>query len=96
MHTFSGGADGSVPQAGLLWDRAGNFYGTTTRGGDFDRGTIFRIKATGQFKVLHSFTGGSGGANPSASLIRDAAGRIYGTTIEGGDHDKGTVFRLDP
>lgn len=96
LHTFSGGADGSVPEAGLLRDFSGNLYGTTTRGGDFDRGTIFRISASGKFKVLHSFTGGSEGANPSAPLVRDAAGRLYGTTFGGGAHNKGTVFRLDP
>jgi uncharacterized repeat protein (TIGR03803 family) len=96
LHTFGGGSDGSVPRAALLRDDAGNFYGTTTRGGDSDRGTIFRISATGQFTVLHSFTGGAGGSNPSAPLIRDAMGRLYGTTFSGGVYGKGTVFRLDP
>jgi uncharacterized repeat protein (TIGR03803 family) len=97
LHIFSGGADGSVPQAGLIRDKIGNLYGTTTRGGDFDGGTLFRISAAGQSKVLHSFAGGPfEGRGPSARLTLDAAGNLYGTTLSGGPANAGTVFKLAP
>jgi uncharacterized repeat protein (TIGR03803 family) len=97
LHIFSGGADGSVPKAGLIRDRVGNLYGTTTRGGDFDGGTLFRISPTGNLKVLHSFAGApSEGRGPSARLTRDDAGNFYGTTLSGGPSNAGTVFKLTP
>ena len=97
LHTFMGGVDGAAPEAGLLRDAAtGNLYGTTTRGGTFNQGTVFVLGLAGQFKVLHSFTGGSGGSDPWSVLVRDAGGHLYGTTVQGGVYDKGTVFRMDP
>ena len=53
--------------------------------------------AAAQEKVLHSFNNnGTDGISPYASLIIDAAGNLYGTTVEGGIHDLGTVFELSP
>src|SRR5205807_5146652 len=46
------------------------------------------------FTVLHSFTGGSDGRFPDASLIRDSVGNLYGTTDMGGPSDAGTVFKV--
>jgi hypothetical protein len=94
---FYGGIDGSGPTGSLVFDAAGNLYGTTSLGGtgrctlEFDLvgcGTVFELspKAGGGWseKVLHSFGGGSDGALPVAGLVFDAAGNLYGVTYEGG------------
>jgi hypothetical protein len=94
---------------GLIFDAAGNLYGTTQGGGDFqyrgDGGVVFELtpKAHGSWKeaVLHSFCSLKGcedGELPYAGLIFDAAGSLYGTTVTGGPSgDKyGVVFQLTP
>ncbi len=101
LHSFTGGSDGGYPQAGLIMDRKGNFYGTASVGGTNDDGTVFRISAHGKFSVLHAFAGGNDGVNPVAALIEDKAGNFYGTTRLGGgtgcfDGGCGTVFKLAP
>jgi uncharacterized repeat protein (TIGR03803 family) len=96
LHSFTGSADGRNPDAGLVMDVAGSLYGTTEFGGTADLGTIFQIDASGQHRVLHSFTGDStDGSNPKAGLIVDNAGKLYGTTFSGGFYGKGTVFLFD-
>jgi uncharacterized repeat protein (TIGR03803 family) len=94
LYSFAGSPDGASPQAGLIGDAAGNFYGTTVAGGSSHVGTVFKLAPSGE-TVLHSFSG-QDGANPQADLILDAAGNLYGTTLSGGDSNAGTVFRLDP
>jgi uncharacterized repeat protein (TIGR03803 family) len=96
LYSFTGGQDGGDPYGGLIRDAAGNFYGTTVKGGAFNLGTVIKLNASGKFKVLYSFAGGADGAFPYASLIRDAAGNLYGTTTQGGASGYGTVFKLDP
>lgn len=91
--------DGSGPGANLVIDSAGNFYGTTRRGGTLGFGTIFKLTpgSNGSWteKVLHNFTGGSDGANPNGTtLTLDAAGNIYGVSGAGGPHNYGLVFKL--
>ena len=93
MFSFAG-ADGANPWAGLVTDGAGNFYGTTYNGGTSNEGTVYKITAAGIHSVLHSFAGGSAGANTSAPLIFDGAGYLYGTTQYGGAGNRGTVFRI--
>ena len=61
---FSSEANGYNPNAGSTSDSAGNFYGTTLYGGTGNAGVVFKLDATGQETVLHSFTGGLDGANP--------------------------------
>jgi uncharacterized repeat protein (TIGR03803 family) len=103
LHTFTGGADGAFPFAGLIRDDQGNLYGTTRYGGTYDVGTVFNVDPTGKEAVLYSFTGGTDGANPYAGLIRDKEGNLYGTTLYGGDlsctlegpFGCGVVFRID-
>ncbi len=98
LHTFCpkiGCSDGSFPYAGLIRDRAGNLYGTTKEGGSSDFGTVFEVDTSGTETVLYSFTGGNDGGYPYASLIRDPAGNLYGTTEAGGSSAVGTVFKLD-
>ena len=107
LYSFAGGNDGSFPHAGLIRDAAGNLYGTTYDGGGpncypFGCGTVFRIAPDGTETVLHSFAGGSDGAEPWDRLVRNGDGNLYGTTIIGGggacDNGGGcgTVFRIAP
>jgi len=102
LYTFTGGADGSNPYAGVVRDAPGNLYGTTDRGGTYGSGVVFKLDITGKETVLHTFTGGTDGANPFAGLLRDNAGNLYGTTHEGGDltcdppYGCGVVFKLTP
>ncbi len=95
VHDFlGGGQEGSAPAAALIHDAAGNVYGTTLYGGFYNQGTVFKVDATGNATVLHTFTAGADGGSPSGGVIRDAAGNLYGTTQLGGDF-YGTVFKLD-
>src|SRR6185369_16323811 len=92
-----GGQDGYTPAAGLVPDEAGNLYGTTEGGGAFGVfGTVFKLDASGNLTVLHSFAGApTDGEFPLAGLIRDKAGNLYGTTEVGGAFNNGTVFKVD-
>jgi len=98
LYSFAGGADGGTPYAGLIFDSAGNAYGTTYAGGASGLGTVFELSpgsgGTWTQTVLYSFGKGKDGANPQAGLIFDASGNLYGTTYAGGRDGKGTVFEL--
>jgi uncharacterized repeat protein (TIGR03803 family) len=96
LHSFSG-SDGTFPIAGLIRDSAGNLYGTTSRGGSWDSGTIFKLDSSGNnFTVLHSFgLVANDGIQPFAGVILGSAGNLYGTTLFGGSSNAGTVFKLD-
>jgi uncharacterized repeat protein (TIGR03803 family) len=94
LYSFTGGADGRYPQAGVIRDSAGNFYGTTIQGGT-DFGVVFKLDTAGQETVLYAFTG-DGGLTPSGGVIRDSAGNLYGTTGQGGTANRGVVFQLAP
>src|ERR1035437_5793432 len=102
LHNFdNNGTDGAYPYAGLVFDTAGNLYGTTYAGGSYGVGTVFELTPNGSGgwteKVLHSFGSGTDGGNPRAGLIFDAAkSNLYGTTPAGGTHTFGTVFELSP
>jgi uncharacterized repeat protein (TIGR03803 family) len=98
LHSFTYG-DGALPSFGVIRDTNGNLYGTTVYGGIQKKtctlgcGVIFRVTKAGKESTLYSFTFAEG-ANPEASVIRDAKGNLYGTTVMG--HFFGTVFRLTP
>ena len=97
LHAFGGGADGAYPYAGLVQDGQGNLYGTTDAGGANDAGTVFRVTPTGQETVIYSFSeAGGDGTGPTAGLIQDPQGNLYGTTEYGGFNGAGTVFRVTP
>jgi uncharacterized repeat protein (TIGR03803 family) len=96
LHAFTGGSDGGYPYyGGLVRDGLGNLYGTTSFGGANQYfGTVFKVNKSGKLVVLYSFSGQADGGQPNASLIRDAAGNLYGTTVGGGSAGHGTVFKL--
>ncbi len=99
LHNFAGGADGTNPNAGLVLDATGNFYGTTRYGGQgcYGRGcgTVFELSATGQETILYRFRDVPDGASPLGGVAIDSSGNIYGTTWLGGAYSLGTVFSLD-
>ena len=95
LYIFSG-ANGANPESGVIIDSAGNMYGTTVNGGAANAGEVYELNPIGQETLLHSFTGGTDGANPVAALIRDSAGNLYGTASNGGNSLTGVVFALDP
>jgi uncharacterized repeat protein (TIGR03803 family) len=95
------GLDGVSPTASMVFDAAGNLYGTTGGGGSYDLGTVFKLtpNADGSWteSVLHSFSG-SDAYYPVNGVIFDAAENLYGTTLDGGPYNNfgGTVFQLMP
>jgi uncharacterized repeat protein (TIGR03803 family) len=94
LHAFPDNpTDGTGPLT-LTRDAAGNFYGTTAGGGVFGLGTVFKLDTLGAETVLYSFGSAPDGYLPSGSLIRDAAGNLYGVTSNGG-YGYGTVYKLD-
>src|ERR1039458_9838760 len=95
LHTFTGGADGGDPNAGVIRDSAAKLYGTTGGGGTAGKGVVFKVDTSGNETVLYSFTGGAEGSDPNPSVIRDSAGNLYGTTIGGGTAGKGVAVKLD-
>jgi uncharacterized repeat protein (TIGR03803 family) len=94
LYSFTGGADGRDPAAGVIQDAAGNFYGTTEYGGNRSYGVVFKLDTAGNETVLHNFNGGTDGEFPSG-LIRDNSGNLFGTTGEGGPNGYGEVFEVD-
>lgn len=104
LYTFTGGADGANPRAGLVRDAAGNLYGATPNGGDNSLacygftgcGVVFEVDPHGNETTLHTFTMGTDGGFPYSTLTMDAAGNLYGTTEYGGASGSGIVFKIDP
>ena len=82
LHVFEG-PDGSNPVSVTI-DGAGNLYGTTSGGGPLGHGTVFELNTKGQLTTLYSFTGGADGGGPSAGVILDPRGDLFGTTYSGG------------
>jgi uncharacterized repeat protein (TIGR03803 family) len=109
IHSFTGGDDGGVPEASLIFDKAGNLYGTTYIGGTHGYGVTFELiphsNGTWSERVLHQFGGGEDGNGPFGGVIFDSAGNLYGTTAYGGDDQCGLagnpigcgiVYKLTP
>lgn len=91
LHSFTGGADGANPYAGLIQAGDGTFYGTTVNGGD-GFGTVYKMDASGTLTTLHAFSGGADGAKPYTGLIQARNGLFYGTTAYGGRGDGGEPY----
>jgi uncharacterized repeat protein (TIGR03803 family) len=104
LYNFAGSPDGAEPYGALVLDAQGNFYGTTSSGGASEWGTLFKIDASHNETILHSFTFATDGGEPYGTLTRDSKGNLYGTTAKGGpDFNRrcngsgcGTVFKLTP
>jgi uncharacterized repeat protein (TIGR03803 family) len=106
LHSFQYNGDGSTPMGGVIQDASGNIYGTTYEGAQFGGGVVFELTpqtdGTWTETILHSFeTNGSDGNAPTASLILDAKGNLYGTTYYGGngagaESGFGIFFELTP
>ncbi|MGB7149382.1 MAG: choice-of-anchor tandem repeat GloVer-containing protein [Terriglobales bacterium] len=98
LYNFTGEADGANPTYSyVMLDSAGNLYGTTYNGGANGLGVVFELSLVGTSwteTVLHSFAGGTDGANPVNGLVMDSAGNLYGKTYSGGSGNNGTVFEL--
>jgi uncharacterized repeat protein (TIGR03803 family) len=100
LYNFSGGSDGSQPYGGLIFDSAGNLYGTTFQGGASNAGTVYELTpgkgGAWTETVLYSFAGGADGSGPQSDLNFDQAGNLFGTTTGGGSPGNGIVFQLTP
>jgi uncharacterized repeat protein (TIGR03803 family) len=113
IHTFSDGQDGAYPYAGLVTDKKGNLYGAANQGGDLKAscppanngcGTIFKLapsKSGWKFQPIYVFRGGKNGQGPYGRVAFGPDGKLYGTTVEGGNEQPcssgcGSVFRLKP
>jgi uncharacterized repeat protein (TIGR03803 family) len=111
LYSFGNGAnDGANPVSGVIFDSAGNLYGTTMRGGSGGQfycpgnegcGTVFELTPSGlgwTEKILYNFGvyGRWDGRSPVAGLIFDGSGNLYGATYASGSGGGGTVFELSP
>lgn len=100
LHTFGGAGDGSLPyRSVMIFDDAGNLYGTTALGGSSNYGIVFQLTPSGSGwveKVIYNFTDGNDGGYPYAGLILDQSGNLYGATTDGGTGGGGTIFELSP
>jgi uncharacterized repeat protein (TIGR03803 family) len=79
---------------GIIIDKSGNLFGTTSSGGSNGRGTVFEITAAGSYRILYSFPALKDGNGPVSSLTLDSQGNLYGITDGGGLYAEGTVFKL--
>ena len=98
LYQFHDSSDGAGPAGGLIFDSAGNLYGTTESGGSGDGGTVFEMSPSGggwYFNLLYSLSG-TPDSGPYGKLVMDSAGNLYGTTISGGAYHWGSVFKLTP
>ena len=95
LHEFAGGAnDGNFPEAGLTLSGS-TLFGTTRIGGDANQGTVFSINTDGSnFQLLHEFAGGANDGNGPVAGLTLSGSTLFGTTSNGGDADRGTVFSI--
>ena len=93
LYSFQGGNDGSSPEAGVVFDKAGNLYGTTAYGGGSNNcGTIFELQpGSGGWseQILHTFNCADG--DIPNGLILGPGGALFGSTLWGNN-----IFRLAP
>jgi uncharacterized repeat protein (TIGR03803 family) len=110
LYRFTGGADGAVPGyypanvAGTnLALYGGNIYGTASYGGNqmglSGAGVVYELSPSGDAwkqTVLHTFASSPDGKVPQSGVVADVDGNLYGTTVQGGDSDNGTVYKITP
>jgi len=93
------GTDGGYSTASLIQGSDGSLYGTASDGGTYNGGTVFRITTSGTLTTLYNFCAQpncADGTSPWAALALGADGNFYGTTVRGGTHNQGTVFKITP
>ena len=99
IYSFQQGTDGNSPISNLVFDKAGNLYGTTSEGG-LGRGVIFKLSPVGAGKwtetVVHAFEGPPDGGFAYNGMVVDAFGNFYGATVHGGENDDGSVYNFTP
>ena len=96
VYRFAGDPDGWEPNGNVVFDQAGNLYGTTLSGGANGRGTVYELTPSNggwTEQVIYSFTANDG--DGPSSLLMGKNGNLYGTTFVGG-HGGGVVFQLAP
>ncbi|MGA7460198.1 MAG: choice-of-anchor tandem repeat GloVer-containing protein [Candidatus Korobacteraceae bacterium] len=99
LWTFTEYPSGCSPLSGVIFDPAGNLYGTTTEGGANEYGAAFELSPSGQswsLTPLHQFVDSSDGSDPLGNLIFDSAGNLFGTNRFGGPGGEGGIFELSP
>lgn len=84
---------GRSPKGTLLRTKDGSLYGTTTRGGRYGRGTVFKVDTNGVLTAIAAFSRTTG-LEPNGGLVQGPDGALYGTTYEGGSRGGGSVFRV--
>ncbi len=98
IYSFTGGNDGSYPEFGaVIFDSAGNLYGTAAGGGSYNQGVVYELTPSGDGwaeSVLYTFTGGNDGGQPFAGLTFNRAGNLFGEAAYYGASGYGTVFKL--
>jgi uncharacterized repeat protein (TIGR03803 family) len=99
----SGCADGAHPAGGLVFDSAGNLYGTATQGGSNGQGVAFELSpgANGSWtqQVLYNFCSAidcADGSNPNSALVMDDSGNLYGTALQSVENGTSIAFQLAP
>jgi uncharacterized repeat protein (TIGR03803 family) len=107
LYSFQDKKDGSLPNAVPIQGVDGNFYGVSSSCTGFGEnnscltenenkfGAVYKLTAKGKFTVLHTFNGNDGG-NPIGPLVEASDGNFYGTTLDGGAHNRGVIFRISP
>lgn len=96
VYGFPGGANGATPKgAALVFDSAGNMYGTTSAGGT-GNGVVYQLTPQGTQTPIYTFAGTPDGATPYSGVILDSAGNFYGVTTAGGAAGDGAVYELSP
>ena len=104
LHVFHGNQDGAYPASGVVFDTAGNLYGSTFYGEDLDGdccfGQVFKLiphRHGWSKQAVHRFQGPpQDGSNTNAGVVFDAAGNLYSTTVDGGTSGNGVVFEITP
>jgi uncharacterized repeat protein (TIGR03803 family) len=100
LYDFQGGSDGFGPGGAVIFDTAGNLYGTTPDGGVNSAGTVYELSKRGNQwheRVIHAFTGlADGGVGSLGALHIDAYGDLFGVTEIGGAHSAGTIYEMMP
>lgn len=96
LWNFGSGTDGQKPFGSVVLGQDGNLYGTTSEGGAYGGGTVFKLTPAGVETVLWAFGAGTDGKSPKGRLLQANDGNFYGTTESGGALTFGAVYKSTP